>query len=90
MAFYWPGMTQGLRTDFSVKKKYFKQECISVGCVPSATVAVSGGGCLSGGVCTGVGACLGGVHLPPTEFLAHACKNITFPQLLLRTVNIYQ
>ena len=34
--------------------------------------------------------CLGGVHLPPlwTEFLTHACENITFPQLLLRTVII--
>ena len=24
-----------------------------------------------------------------TEFLTHACENITFPQLLLRTVIIY-
>ena len=31
--------------------------------------------------------CPGGVHLPPwTEFLTHACENITFPQLLLREV----
>ena len=31
-----------------------------------------------------------GRHPPTlwTEFLAHACENITFPQLLLRTVNI--
>ena len=28
----------------------------------------------------------GGVHLPPTEFLTHACENITFPQLRFRTV----
>ena len=30
-------------------------------------------------------------HAPPllwTEFLTHACENITFPQLLLRTVTI--
>ena len=27
---------------------------------------------------------------PPTEFLTHACENITFPQLRLRTVkNMY-
>ena len=39
------------------------------------------------GVCPG-GVCLGGgVHLPPlTEFLTHACENITFPQLRLRRV----
>ena len=41
-----------------------------------------------GGVCIG-GVCLGGVHLPPwTEFLTHACENITFPQLLFRTVKM--
>ena len=41
------------------------------------------------------GICLGGVtargvytFLPWTEFLTHACENITFPQLLLQTVNI--
>ena len=33
------------------------------------------------------GVCVGGVHLPMwTEFLTHACGNITFPQLRLRTV----
>ena len=46
--------------------------------------------------------CLGGMHVggcacpgvcmphmpPPTEFLTHACENITFPQLLLRAVKI--
>ena len=50
---------------------------------------VQGGVCLEG-VCLGgvkVGVCLGGVHLHPwTEFLTHAFENITFPQLLLRTV----
>ena len=35
-----------------------KQECIPVGCVPSAAVAVPGGVCL-GGVCL-----IGGVCLP--------------------------
>ena len=69
-----------------------KQECIPVGCVPSTAVAVSGGGCLPGGggvVC--LGGCLPrrGVHLhhPPTVGrMTDACGNITFPQLLLRTV----
>ena len=51
--------------------------------------------CLSGGVvclvglsAQGVGVCQDGcVHLPLwTEFLTHACENITFPQLRLRTV----
>ena len=100
-----------------------KQECIPVGCVPSAAVAVGGGwGCLEG-VCPG-GVCPGGclpggvsaqgwgvsawglcvsqhalgrgclprgcVCIPApvhagiphwTEFLTHACENITFPQL---------
>ena len=32
--------------------------------------------------------CLGYNPLPWTEFLTHACENITFPQLLLRTVII--
>ena len=30
----------------------------------------------------------GGVHAPWTEFLTHACENITFLQLRLRTVKI--
>ena len=84
-----------------------ERECIPVGCVSSAAVAMSGGGCLPKGVpawggCLGGGACLGGclpgggvlsrggrVYTSPhlwTEFLTHACVNITFPQLLLRTV----
>ena len=52
------------------------------------------GGCLRGGMsargASAKGGCLpGGVHLPHllrTEFLTHACENITFPQLRLRTV----
>ena len=70
-----------------------KQECIPVGCVPSAAVAVGRGVCPGGG-----GVCPGGISqhalgsgvyssacwdTPPplwTEFLIHACENITFPQ----------
>ena len=37
-----------------------------------------------GGVCPGE--CLARVW---TEFLTHACQNITFPQLRLRTVKMY-
>ena len=48
-------------------------------------------GCLPGGVCPGgvcPGGCLprGGVHLPPVNRITDRCKNITFPQLCLRTV----
>ena len=48
-------------------------------------VYVQGGVCL-GGCLSKKGVCLGGVHPLWTEFLAHACENITFLQLLLRTV----
>ena len=68
----------------SLPKPNDKQESIPVGCVPSAAVAVSGGG-----VCLGVCPAGPGVHLPLpmwTEFLTHACENITLPQLRLRTV----
>ena len=98
-------------------KTIYEQECIPVGCVTSAAVAVcwgrgSGwgvfgqgvwclarrgclprGGCLpGGGVCPGGSARRGDICLgctpPPmwTEFLTHACENITFPQLRLQTV----
>ena len=44
---------------------FFQQECIPVGCVPSAAVAVGGGlhrGLSAwGGVCPGGWVCLGGV-----------------------------
>ena len=41
---------------------YLKQECIPVGCVPSAVAAVSGGGVLPGGVVLPRWVCfLGGV-----------------------------
>ena len=78
-----------------------EQECIPVGCVPSAAVAVSWGVC-PGGVCLvfpgdGVwpGGCLPSLlgkgcvwQTPPTwtEFLTDDCENITFPQPRLRTV----
>ena len=62
-----------------------KQESIPVGCVPSAAVAVGGVSACPGGVCP----VHAGIHPPKwTEFLTHACENITFPQLLLRTVII--
>ena len=61
------------------------QECIPVGCVPSAAVAVWGVSAWGGGVRGG--SVQRGVYLPPlTDFFTHACENITFPQLLLRTV----
>ena len=72
-----------------------KQECIPVGCVPSAAVAVCwgdlparGGEMSARGVLPARGVCLvcpGGCPLC-TEFLTHACENITFQQLRLRTV----
>ena len=66
--------------------------------VVSAKEGVCLGGCLPGGVCLGGGVCLrgmsdvslvgclpGGVYFPPNR-ITDRCKNITFPQLLLRTV----
>ena len=48
-------------------------------------------GCLRGGVSASGCVCPGGVFALPawTEFLTHAFENITFPQLLLRTVKMY-
>ena len=45
-------------------------------------------GCLGGCLPRREGCLPGGCTPPPlwTEFLTHACENITFPQLLLRTV----
>ena len=70
-----------------------KQECIPVGCILSTTVPVLGWGCLPGGVVCPEGAvCLGGTcpDTPPCEQNHRQvyCKNLTFPQLLLRTVKI--
>ena len=76
-----------------------KQECIPVGCVPSATVAVCGGGVylFPGGVPGPRGVYLvpGGVpgpggYLPmySPRGQTHRCKNITFTTSL-RTVKSY-
>ena len=63
-------------------KNIAKQECLTVGCVPSAAVAVEGGGYLSRGMYAwGVSAWGVCPDNPPCE---HRCKNITFPQLLLK------
>ena len=63
-----------------------------VGCIPACTGqgrVSAQGGCVAGGVCPG-GVCPGGcllkcmlgyTHPLWTEFLTHACENITFPQL---------
>ena len=66
-------------------KNIQKQECIPVGCVPSVAVAVEMGclpQCMLGYMPS---ACWDTSRLW-TEFLTHACENITFPQLLLWTV----
>ena len=78
---------------FGQSVKYYEQECIPVGCVPSAAVAVCrrglsaqgvfarGGVSALGGVC--IPACTEADTIPPwTEFLTHAFENITLPQLL--------
>ena len=53
------------------------------GCLPRGVSAQRG-------VCWGEGFCLGGTPSLWTKFLTYACENITFPQLRLRTVNIYK
>ena len=45
-----------------------EQECIAVGCVPPASVAISGSGGLPGGV-----------H-PSVNRITDRCKNTTLPQ----------
>ena len=73
------------------------QECIPVGCVPSAAVAVCWGGvsargclpggCLPGGVCLegvcpgGLPKCMLGYTPPPVNRMTDVCENITFLQL---------
>ena len=56
------------------------------GVCPWGRVSAQGRGVCLGGVCQRNA----GIHPPPkwTEFLTHACENITFPQLLLRAVII--
>ena len=55
-----------------------KQECIPVGCVPPASVAISGGWCLP------FGRGGGSAHPPwmqtPPRGKTNTCENITFPQ----------
>ena len=67
-----------------------KLECIPVGCVPSTAGGCLPrwvGGCLPRGISAQGVSAWGCTPLPlGTEFLTHACENITFPQLLLRTV----
>ena len=66
-----------------------EQEFIPVGCVPSAAMAICGGGV----VCPGgsAGGCVSQLVMGQTPSCGQTdtCKNITFPQLLLRTVMIY-
>ena len=65
--------------------------CACLGCACRGHVS-PGGACIPGErACPGgQGACPGSMyptHAPLwTEFLTHACENITFPQLLLRAV----
>ena len=60
--------------------------CMPRGCACPGGVHAQGCAC-PGGVHAGGHA----MHAPPrTEFLTHACENITFPQLLLRAVKILQ
>ena len=67
-----------------VEKKLTQQEWIPVGCVPSAAVTVSGVSCLWGVSAWGY-LPKWGVH-PLVNRMTDMCKNITFPQLRLRTV----
>ena len=89
-----------LHCDFHLIKQ---QECIPVWCIPPASVAMGGGGGLPWeAVCLG-GVCLRRVEVHPsshcmpgytpphplwTEWITHACENITFPQLRLRAAKI--
>ena len=72
-------------------KSISSQDCIPVGCVPSAAVAVSegGGSARGGGVLPrgrGGGYLPRGCTTPHVDRMTDACENITFSQLLLRTV----
>ena len=79
----------------SFRQRLAKQECIPVGCVQSAVVAIREGGlsqhtlgrgCVSqhvlgrGDVYMG-GVCPGVCLPPPVVRMTDACENITFPQL---------
>ena len=70
--------------------------CPERGCLPGGCLlrgVCLPGGCLPKGVFAYVGVCLWGMCLPgggctppPVNRITGRCKNITFPQLLLRTV----
>ena len=65
--------------------------CMPRGCACPGGVHAQGV-CMPRGV-HAQGVCMpaGMLCMPPrTEFLTHACENITFPQLLLRAVKILQ
>ena len=77
-------------------KLAFKQECIPIGCIPPIAVAVSPATHAPPPPCTPPCHTCPLLCMPPTarapprtEFLTHACENITFPQLLLLTVIMY-
>ena len=92
-----PPPLSSLVADKIEQLKMFLQECIPMGCMPPASVTVSGRG---EGVSPGGSVCPGGctspcplhpwIHLPtpstPREQNTDRCKNITFPQLRLRAV----
>ena len=86
-----------MRVNTPTKKRSFwaKRMHSSTVCCSSRLGAggVCLGECLRGrgstwGIVSPGGVCLGGVHLPPWYRIADTCKNITFPQLRLRTVKI--
>ena len=79
-----PQVVQILPREFLCCEFMCLQECIPIGCVPCAAVAVS----LGGGVCPGRGCLTGGVCQTPLDRMTDACEKITLPQLLLRTVKL--
>ena len=63
------------------------------GCLPARGMsACQGDVCLPGMDLPAREVCLANTHPPPnllTEFLTHACENITFPLLRLRTLKLH-
>ena len=94
--YHFIGMSKPCTTGRTTLAGYIaEQEYIPVGCVSSAAMAVLEGGRGTGGVSArgvsaqeGVcpGGCLSGVYTSPPDRMTDVCENITFPQLLLRTV----
>ena len=90
------------RTSETFTTRMYSSRMRNVRCssrLPAWGCLTAGGGCLSRGrgrcLPRRVSTCLGGGSACPegctppslwTEFLTHACENITFPQLRLRTV----